>query len=143
MNLTNSQSLFAQMSEEDFTAVIDTAMRECGVKTKARANELLRGFLQWFSLIPNHKEHNLQMVRSVDRIWHAMVLNTKFYREFCHKYFGKPIDHNPMDVMGNPKEAKAVYAGYTVKMLKAEFGNKVNVDLLNVEQELTCCIGCG
>lgn len=31
----------------------------------------------------------------VDRIWHAFMLISRRYREFCERFFGFPIDHLP------------------------------------------------
>lgn len=33
----------------------------------------------------------------IDEVWHAMVLNTPWYRTFCHAIFGAFIDHTPPD----------------------------------------------
>ena len=136
--------LYQRMKCHGYEAIIQTAMRECGVKTRKRADELLDAFLQWFALIPlASPEHPLQMARSVDRIWHAMVLNTVFYRDFCRRFAGSFIDHNPLDVESNSQEQKQEYAQYTLALLAEEFGTEVSLDLLDMTQDITCCIGCG
>jgi len=34
---------------------------------------------------------------AVDKMWHWLILNTKFYAEFCALQFGKFIHHFPSD----------------------------------------------
>ncbi len=34
-------------------------------------------------------------MRDIDTMWHAFILNTRAYRDFCTKYFGVYMDHEP------------------------------------------------
>lgn len=127
-------------AENDFAPVIKTAVKECGVKDDETANLLLDGFLQLFSLIPKLGENDkLHMIKSVDPIWHAFVLNTSFYREFCDKYIGFFVDHDPMD--GNTEKSKRKVADYTLNLVKKEFGAQVSTQLLSPKQGATYYIG--
>lgn len=36
-----------------------------------------------------------QEMRDIDNMWHTFVLYTKDYTEFCHKYFGEYLHHQP------------------------------------------------
>lgn len=139
-----AHTLYLRMCNEvDFTPILETAVRECGVKTLERAEELLDAFLQWFSLIPETSSARpLQMLRSVDRIWHAMVLHTAFYREFCDQFIGAFVDHNPLDVVRTSMEKQA-YAKHTLALLTRSYGDCVNANLLELQEDVTCCIGCG
>lgn len=140
--MNKAKERYERMRSKDFTPVIQTAMRECGVKTEKRAKDLLDAFLQWFALIPEvNREQPLQMLRSVDRIWHAMVLNTAFYREFCNEFVGKFVDHNPMDVVRNAT-AKRAYADYTLVLIERTYGGDANEALYALREDVTCCMGC-
>lgn len=131
--------LYEEMKGENFEAIIASVCNEFG-ETPERAKELLDAFLQWFSLIPFLKSGDvLQMLVSVDKVWHSMILHTRFYREFCRKYVGKYVDHDPLDVQGNSLELKNQYANNTLKMLETYFGTSTNVHLLNLRENLTCC----
>jgi hypothetical protein len=33
----------------------------------------------------------------IDRFWHAHILHTRQYRDFCERVFGQYIDHDPLD----------------------------------------------
>jgi hypothetical protein len=39
--------------------------------------------------------------RAVDPGWHAFVLHTRDYREFCHRFAGRFIDHVPTTEAGS------------------------------------------
>lgn len=139
----NTQKIYSDMkSENDFTQIIKTCLNECGVKNKKLAYNLLDAFLQWFALIPMLKQNEkLQMIREIDPIWHAMILNTKFYREFCNKYVGHYVDHDPTDV--GIEEGKEEYARFTLKLLEQEYPTNINKYLYFLEQGATCCVGSG
>lgn len=140
----DARILYERMKKVDYSSIIETAMRECGVKKAYRANELLDSFLQWFSLIPTTTpDQPMQMLRSVDRMWHAFVLNTAFYRNFCNEFnSGKFVDHDPLDVNGNSASQKQQYAEHTLARLHQTFGTYVTKDLANLSEKTTCCVGC-
>jgi hypothetical protein len=141
----DSEKLYYRMkSENDFTPILTTAVRECGVENLEHADRLLDAFLQWFSIIPSVKEsQKLQMIREVDPIWHALILNTKFYRNFCSTYIGKFIDHDPTDV--ELEEGKEEYARFTLSLLRKTFSTNLNEHLCLLAGGATCCFssGCG
>lgn len=140
--MTEVQERYLEMKKWDYSPIIETALRECGVKSRERAEELLDAFLQWFALIPETtQEQPLQMLRSVDRIWHAMVLNTAFYREFCDAFIGSFVDHDPLDVVRDPT-AKRGYADFTLALANRAYGAHVNPALCDLREDVTCCIGC-
>lgn len=47
----------------------------------------------------------------VDRFWHAHIIHTKEYMEFCNSVFGQYIHHKPLD-LDDPKETSEVYTLY-------------------------------
>ena len=116
--------MFERMKVEyNFDAVLRTAVEECGIDSESEAAYLLDAFLQWFSVIPARgKDAVYVMLKSdVDRIFHAFVLNTKSYREFCESYLGHFLDHTPVegDVAGN-------WVTYTVDLLKRHYGDELH-----------------
>ena len=138
-SISGARTLYKRMKAWDYSAIIETAMRECGVRTKEGARELLDAFLQWFSLIPETtSDHPLQMLRSVDRIWHAMILNTKFYREFCNEFVGHFVDHNPLDVT-DADAPKKEYARHTLSRLRTVYGGRMSKALCKLRENVTCC----
>jgi hypothetical protein len=141
--MTSVCNLYTRMkSENDFTPILVTAIREVGVPPE-KSEAFLDAFLQWFALIPQLKSgESLQMLKSVDRIWHAFILNTKLYRGFCQKYIGFYVDHDPLD-SEDESLPRAEYARLTLSLLEDAFGAEVNPYLRLLEEGATCCMGCG
>ncbi len=138
----DSRALYKRLKSKDYGIILETAIAEFGVKGLPRAVELLDAFLQWFALVPSTVDGQpLQMLRSVDRIWHAMIVNTAFYRNFCLDAVGEFIDHNPLDVVRNA-ELKQEYATHTLILLNRAYGNRLNPALRALNENVTCCCGC-
>ncbi len=145
MGCLDSQSpaleIYRRMQMENFGPILDTAVETCGVPDEARAKELLDAFLQWLAVIPQASEGNgLQMFKEIDRIWHAMVLHTRFYRRFCDTYFACFIDHDPAETK-RERVAKRASADYTLALLRATYGQDMNRELFTLENVVDCCWG--
>lgn len=110
----------------NFDPVIRTAVEECNVPTKEDAENLLDAFLQWVAAMPGKEEGQLYvMLKSdVDRIFHAFVLNTSLYRDFCDTYFAHFIDHTPLDERGSRPSVS-----YTVSLLQKTYGESLHPSL--------------
>lgn len=141
--MTNSRELYQRMkSEMDFSPVLKTIMREMPETPREKIETWMDAFLQWFSLIPNTTVGEpIQMLKTVDRVWHAFILNTKFYRQFCQTYIGCYVDHDPLDAEDGTLPKKA-YAQNTLRLLEQHFGNEISPPLLFLHEEATCCLGC-
>ncbi len=139
--MTSGKTLYAAMKHGiDYSPVLDTAMRESGL-TRDEAASLLDGLLQWLSVIHfARKGQPVQMVGSIDQLWHAFVLNTKLYRAFCDRFFGRYIDHDPLDRL-DEETSKKQYARFTLATLRREFGNEVHPAFVDLTQQVTCCYG--
>ena len=143
--MSTCQRIYYAMKQFDFTPVIETALREYKDLDKSKAENLLDALLQWFSLVPVLEDGKaLQMINSVDRLWHAFILNSRLYRMFCDKFFGYYFDHDPNDVILNPQSLKREYAEYTLHLLIENFGYNLNPLLKDLSGDVTCCgvLGC-
>jgi hypothetical protein len=105
-------------SRVDFIPVVRTAVLDLGVTPAVRALDAVDAFLQWFSLVPisNRIGHYVMLRGDVDRIWHAMILNTALYRQVCRRYMGGFIDHH-----SNSGCPRAGWVLETVSLLESEF----------------------
>lgn len=133
-------TLYERMRAEfDYEPVYRVAEREYGLD-REKAQEMLDAFLQWFSLIPFvARGSSLQMLGSVDRIWHSFILNMRLYENFCRSFVGDIVYHDALDP-DNTDEPKEGYARSTVALLRQMFGDKVHPELLRLEDnEVTCC----
>src|SRR5205823_112792 len=55
----------------------------------------VEGLNTFFSLIRDNPGPLAVSRRRVDDLWHTFILFTPQYREFCTRYFGKYVDHQP------------------------------------------------
>ena len=130
----------AMLSAFDYSPVLDTAVQHYGL-SHAEAADRFAGLLQWLSAIPFARPGQpIQMVESIDRLWHAFVLNTKLYRAFCDRFFGRYIDHDPLD-RNFAELSKKQYARFTLATLEAEFGAALHPAFRDLTQRVGCCFG--
>jgi hypothetical protein len=118
------KALYDQMRREvDYSAVIRTAVEDCGVPTAARADSALDAFLEWFSLIPtlSHDTAYVMLKGDIDRVFHAMIMHTALYRTFCERYIGNFVDHVPR-TDAPPRE----WVKETLVLLRDHFGDELS-----------------
>jgi hypothetical protein len=120
--------------------IIKTMLRENPNISESQANSRVDALCQWLSLVKLAKKESLalQMLSSLDEAWHAFILNTKLYREFCDKNFGFQVDHDPIEAV-NEDVPRKEYALFTLWALKKVYGNKLNPLLLDLAKKVTCC----
>jgi hypothetical protein len=133
--------LYERMKQKDFDVVLETAVKECGVPSRERAMELLDAFLQWFALTALPFDTPLQMFKELDKIWHAMILNTAFYRNFCTEFIGRFVDHDPSEVLRDQIE-KRKRADFTLSLVRRVYGQQVNKSLFALSEVIDCCAPC-
>ncbi len=138
---TTGRALHASMlTAFDYSPVLDTAVQHYGL-SRAEASSLFDGLLQWLSAIPFARPGQpIQMVEAIDRLWHAFVLNTKLYRAFCDRFFGRFIDHDPLDRYF-AELSKKQYARFTLATLTEEFGDALHPAFRDLTQRVGCCFG--
>ena len=130
----------AMLTAFDYTPVLDTAVQHCGL-ARADAASLFDGLLQWLSAIPFARPGQpIQQVESIDKLWHAFVLNTKLYRAFCTRFFRRFIDHDPLD-RNFAELSKKQYARFTLATLTEEFGETLHPAFRDLTQRVGCCFG--
>lgn len=80
-----------KIDDFDLSPVTARIERE-GYSNAAELEGEFRKFAKLWVLEPNQMAVPSEMV---DPYWHAFVLDTPRYREFCNTVFGTFIDHNP------------------------------------------------
>ena len=63
--------------------------------TREEFNELLPEYQKFMALVAQGYTHLGMFSSGVDKIWHAHILNTVLYEQFCTKIYGKMIHHVP------------------------------------------------
>lgn len=118
-------------SGSDITPVIRTMIQERWVKSEDRARECIFAMFQWMAtgaLV--HEKVYLMFHGQIDKAFHAAILNTKWYRDFCNEHIGCYVHHDPLD---KEQASKVVSEGgihYTVNKLVNAFGDKLHPELM-------------
>lgn len=137
---TDKERFIAMTQAFDYTSVILTAIRENPGLNREEIKARFTALLQWLAILPNATDKTpLQMSFLIDPLWYAFILNTKLYRAFCDKFYGKYIDHDPMDPL-NADIEKLKYAKYTEKLLTDVFGDQIHAAFLDFSK-IQCCYG--
>jgi hypothetical protein len=72
-----------------------------------------RGLREWLICCAYRRRRPLAMPsRAVDYTWHAFILDTASYRDFCDRAYGRFLDHFPEDGSdgANPSNYETVWA---------------------------------
>ncbi|MDC8982555.1 hypothetical protein PR370_15805 [Mycobacterium marinum] len=132
----SARELYEEMrADAPREAVLRTAVEELGVQ-QADADLLFDGFLQWLAALPSHRasdtdNHYVMLKSDIDRIFHAFILNTSLYRDFCDKHLGHFVDHHPVIGDGDRADVES-----TVRVLRACYGEDLNPFLVIWERSL-------
>lgn len=75
---------------------------------KQRERDLIwQGLRQYFLMCHMSKKRMVSMPSQiVDEAWHAFILFTRDYQEFCHRGFGRYLHHTPAEAMSTPTLAQ-------------------------------------
>ena len=98
---------------------------------KHRAEELFNDMLKYLWISTKHEQDKKsnpaddsldflfvmhQEMREIDNMWHNFILYSKDYMEFCHKYFGEYLHHQP-DVADTIVQTEVEFSGEMEKYL--------------------------
>src|SRR5579872_344224 len=90
----NQEVLLAIQSWEYWNEIQLGAEKEYG-KTRAEFERLLPEYCKFMGLIAQGHAGLAMFSDQVDKIWHAHILNTLRYEQFCMTIFGRMIHHVP------------------------------------------------
>ena len=142
--------LYDEMLEGfNFSAVLRTMTRMDESLSSAAAEELLHAYLQWVSIIPavGQGKCAAMLDSPVETACHAFVLNTKLYQEFCEKYLGFFLHHEPFD--GETTADSDSLAHSTLSLLESQYGERLSPvfrqwrsEVDSATYRLACCGWC-
>lgn len=136
----SQQRKVAAIQGYDFSKVRELFLREepSYAKDRAKLDQLemeLKRFFVLFVVDPG-KPHVIS--ERADKLWHAFLMDTKLYREFCKATIGITIDHLP--VLPKDKAQWAEYRRHTKRVYRDYFG--IPQDGFWTAGEMLCW-GCG
>lgn len=81
-------------------------------------------YRRYMALCLAYPEEAIVPSRTVDQMWHAHILDTRAYREDCHRVFGFFYDHYPYFGLNGPEDAANLTAAYdvTLDLYELNFG---------------------
>ena len=133
--------LYDQMRKEvPRTKIAFLVSREHPDLDEKTVNDRIDALLQWLATIPvaRAQRKGLQMVESIDVVWHAFILHTKEYGAFCQKFFGRFIHHMPPDEFDSDRMEDA---SYTLATIRSQFGQQTHPELEVLATGLVKCCG--
>lgn len=120
-------------------------MVQKGIYSKDEIDEMEIEYKRYIGLVIAHGR--IPMPPKLDEFWHNHVLFTKDYAAMCEAVVGHFIHHDPsiLDEISNPywKEGghRADIAKNLMSLYFAEFGEKANHRIWNMQQWRDCCSG--
>ena len=89
------------------TAVVSRIAKEVGL-SKKEAEALFHDTKLFLYLCASRKDGPFVPSRAIDAAWHQFLLFTKDYRDFCHRFFGRFLHHQPHDSRNASKRGGAL-----------------------------------
>lgn len=132
----SAQELFVTILEkQDFSPIVRTLLRENAAKNELEAKKLIEGFLQWFSVGAVTKTKSFVMFNgSIDQVFHAMILNSKWYFHFCYKFTGVYTHHEPVQENGITDDELQDASMFTLRLLETIWGENLHSNFKMLKQ---------
>jgi hypothetical protein len=106
----------------DLTRQIRAAERDgASPELAAAAAPELKRFLALPLLFPRPEAPFTPPI-TIDLLWHAFILDTRRYRDFCHEVYGGYLDHFPSEKREPEQEGKHRAFEYTLRCVQNAFG---------------------
>ncbi|USN88378.1 MAG: hypothetical protein H6780_02650 [Candidatus Nomurabacteria bacterium] len=129
---------YQAMREFDHSAAVALMQREHPELSAAQVDEAFDAWLQWMAghAVNPHQEHTYVMLLGpVDEAFHAAVLCTRSYMQFCQFEVGFFVHHTPVAA----EEAQALIdegaVHYTIQFLREQFGLDLSPALVRWEKD--------
>lgn len=72
----------------------------------AQEHQVFEGLRDYFILCAQARSRFVSMPSQVaDDAWHALILHTRYYQDFCSKAFGRFLHHTPAEAMSSQTQA--------------------------------------
>jgi hypothetical protein len=123
-----------------FTRLATRVARETGADHE-RAERVVRAALAFLVACARNPETPLAPSRAVDEGWHAFVLHTREYADFCERVAGRFIHHAPEDEPAGEPLDVAARSGMTAVLMRHS-GLPVDEELWSTKDG-SCSANCG
>jgi len=106
-----------------------------------KAVDLYKKFIM---LCCKYPEESIVPTKEIDAVWHQHILDTKAYTEFCKKYFGTYLHHDPSVGIGSEESKKELQELFerTDLLWQSEFGFSLKPSQKTFDCSATCAGRC-
>ena len=129
---------FPHMLEYQRPALVNKLQADLGL-TPAEA-EILFTDVKRFIALAATTTRPLTPTVALDRAWHAFILDTRAYAEFCKAYCGRFVHHTPDDPFGPARDRSTVTQ--TLVLARSVFGTLSTNWECTESAECTRCANC-
>jgi|GEM_PF-2181317 len=119
---------YLAMKAFDLAPVIAFAVRDKFLPDQETAEVAFDSLLQWLAAhaVDEHKEMPFVMMNGpVDEAYHAFMLNSRKYLQFCREYVGFFIHHTPVDDELSKHLELDLGIDYTIGYLNKAYGTEL------------------
>jgi hypothetical protein len=140
-----TRELESLISSALFDRLVARIVRDAGVDREL-AGRIIRQALAFLVACARNPGTPLAPSRRVDAGWHAFILHTREYADFCERVAGHFIHHAPDDETEGDRAGAAARTGETVTVLRRT-GLPVDEDLWSADRAScssrcqNCCSG--
>ena len=162
-----SSANYEQVLHFDAPYLIEKLVKDRIVDTAAEGEALFAEAKKYLILSYIDSDVSWDMYsRRVDEAWHQFVLFTSQYVDFCHRYFGQYLHHNPSnapEVPGRPELKRSTFEGFraayesffgepvpdvwmddrSVSLSRRVINDNAGATRVSVEDEMACLAGPG
>jgi hypothetical protein len=126
------------MATQDFSPIVRGLLREKITKDRAEAVQLIEAFVQWYATgsVTVRKSY-VMFVGEVDLVLHEMILNSKWYMNFCYNTTGVYTHHEPIGEMGMNDHEVMEAALFTANLLTETWGKELHPKLQEYVDKVT------
>lgn len=124
------------LATEDFSSIKQNMLLAGVCRTSERADQLLKAWLQWFSVGSTSVTKSFVMLSGpVDHVFHQLLINTKWYFRFCYVHTGVYTHHDPL-TPEQQKDPDLLFAVQeTIQRLRTAFGDDLQPELKKWEKQ--------
>jgi hypothetical protein len=118
---------------ETFDPVVRTLVREKTFVDENQARHMIEGFMQWYCTGAVTKTKSFVMfVGPLDSVFHAMILNSKWYFDFCCTFTGVYTHHEPVEESGISVDQAKLAISETLNLIKSTWGNDSHEEIKKI-----------
>lgn len=146
VNITTDQKRRLNIiDDEDYIPVIRKVREEHPELLTEELERGVHGLKQYYTLPVLDPKNSHTVSSFVDPFWHAHILHAHQYAGFCHRVFGTPLCHVPLNRQDKEQmDNIAVVYDYTIETLTKIFGGRPDISVWAEGNEDTyICWGSG